>query len=228
MLIAFNFSCKDNSPNHDYSLDNNVAKPVNETPTNQEFPINAYIEDKDGYTNVRSSPNKSSEILTTVKEGEIFYTELGSGLNTFWKVKTKGGIIGYIHQSRIRSDDVAYMNYMKTLYKETDEKENTYSSSNKTPSLEEDINDLNDQIGSAMLGASKEDLRKMKKNRQFNKNEILTCKWCGKEFKANNGWAHNGNILVGKVDECMPVGGDIFYGRPEYCSKKCCYTDSSN
>jgi len=67
------------------------------------YHLRAVIEDPDGYTNVRSLPNINGEIITVVKEGEIFYTHIQEG--DWWLVKTKDGKIGYIHSSRIKIID---------------------------------------------------------------------------------------------------------------------------
>ena len=63
------------------------------------FSIRAVIEDPDGYTNVRSMKSASSEIVTKVFEGEVFYTYTQEG--NWWKIKTKDGKIGYMYKDRI-------------------------------------------------------------------------------------------------------------------------------
>ena len=60
----------------------------------------AVIEDLDGFTNVRSGPSLSSPILGTVKKGEVFETLRQQG--EFWRVRTKSGLTGFMHVSRIR------------------------------------------------------------------------------------------------------------------------------
>ncbi|MHA8101469.1 SH3 domain-containing protein [Aquirufa nivalisilvae] len=189
-----------------------------------EYPIEAHIDDKDGFTNVRSAPNKNSEILTTVVEGETFFTQLGYGLNTYWKVKTKDGVVGYIYQNRIGSNNLEYLKFMQELYKEVDsdvaQKQNAPTSSSS--SIEEDINGLYDAVGAVILGGTPEDIKKL---RQFDKNQSLSCGWCGKRYIAKNGWTHSGEVL-GRESGCYSVIGKIFYGKPNYCSKRCCMEDN--
>lgn len=61
--------------------------------------MTAEVNDPDGYTNVRSGKGTDYNILGTVNVGETFYVLNDTG--TWWQVKTKTGIIGYIHSSRI-------------------------------------------------------------------------------------------------------------------------------
>ncbi|MBX7088838.1 MAG: SH3 domain-containing protein [Leptospirales bacterium] len=60
----------------------------------------AVIDDPDGFTNVRNGPSLSSPILGTVKKGEVFETLRQQG--EFWRVRTKSGLTGFMHVSRIR------------------------------------------------------------------------------------------------------------------------------
>lgn len=60
----------------------------------------ALINDPDGYTNVRSGRGTSYNILGVVYEGEVFYVLDDN--NDWYQIKTKNGIIGYMHKSRIR------------------------------------------------------------------------------------------------------------------------------
>ena len=59
-----------------------------------------YIEDPDGYTNVRMSGKSKAKIITQVKSGS-FVDVIEKG-GDWWKVKTDNGKVGYIHKSRIR------------------------------------------------------------------------------------------------------------------------------
>lgn len=61
----------------------------------------AFINDPDGYTNIRSSQGKNYSILGIIRTGEEFYTRVNYS-EDWWQVKTKNGIIGYVHKSRIQ------------------------------------------------------------------------------------------------------------------------------
>lgn len=59
-----------------------------------------FINDPDGYTNVRESANGKSEIISKIIDGEIFsYRETE---NPWFPVKTYKGIEGFVHNSRIK------------------------------------------------------------------------------------------------------------------------------
>lgn len=60
----------------------------------------ATIKDPDGFTNVRSMPNKKGQIVTIIKDGEIFYTYQQQ--ETWWHIKTRGNQYGFVHSTRIR------------------------------------------------------------------------------------------------------------------------------
>ena len=59
-----------------------------------------YINDPDGYTNIRKQPSVESEIIGKLIEGEMF-TYHPSNSN-WWKVEFKG-VKGFVHSSRIES-----------------------------------------------------------------------------------------------------------------------------
>ncbi len=59
-----------------------------------------YIEDPDGYTNVRTSGSSKANIITQVKSGS--FVDVIEKRGDWWKVKTDNGKVGYIHKSRIR------------------------------------------------------------------------------------------------------------------------------
>ena len=61
----------------------------------------AVINDPDGYTNIRSGEGTNYNIIGAVYEGEVFYA-IRNNSNDWWRIKTKNGIIGYMHKSRIR------------------------------------------------------------------------------------------------------------------------------
>jgi hypothetical protein len=64
------------------------------------FPLRATILDPDGYTNVRRGPSTADEIVTKVFDGEVFFTRRDRQSN-WWRVRTKDGLTGYMHVSRI-------------------------------------------------------------------------------------------------------------------------------
>lgn len=59
----------------------------------------AIINDPDGYTNVRAQPSGKSKVIARLYDNEPFYTYQQNG--DWWQVKTKSGIEGYMHKSRI-------------------------------------------------------------------------------------------------------------------------------
>lgn len=59
-----------------------------------------YIEDSDGYTNVRTYGSSKAKIITQVKSGS--FVDVIEKRGDWWKVKTDKGKVGYIHKSRIR------------------------------------------------------------------------------------------------------------------------------
>jgi uncharacterized protein YgiM (DUF1202 family) len=61
----------------------------------------AFIQDPDGYTNLRKEKKSSSEVLQKIKSGE--HIEILDNSGDWWQVKTKEGKMGYVHKSRIKS-----------------------------------------------------------------------------------------------------------------------------
>lgn len=61
----------------------------------------AYIDDPDGYSNIRSSKSTNANILGTIRVGEEFYTQVDYKQD-WWQVKTRNGLLGYVHKSRIQ------------------------------------------------------------------------------------------------------------------------------
>lgn len=66
---------------------------------NPKFTATALIQDKDGYTNVRSQPNAQSTVIEKVFDNEPFYTFTQKG--NWWQVCTPAGKIGYMYHNRI-------------------------------------------------------------------------------------------------------------------------------
>lgn len=84
-----------------YKLLQPIATTLNTTVINESrFSHNARINDPDGYTNVRSGASGKSKVIARVYDGEEFETYPQNG--AWWQVKTKSGIEGYMHQSRIQ------------------------------------------------------------------------------------------------------------------------------
>ena len=59
----------------------------------------ARIEDPDGWTNVRAGGGTDYDVIGRGYEGEAFHTHSQGG--NWWQVRTAGGIVGYMHRSRI-------------------------------------------------------------------------------------------------------------------------------
>ena len=59
-----------------------------------------YIEDPDGYSNIRADKSTSSKILSKVKSGEKI--DVLDDTSNWYLIKTKEGLKGYVHKSRIK------------------------------------------------------------------------------------------------------------------------------
>ena len=106
-----------------------VDKMLRETPNQHDFAINAakyyvqryshdfdnpkeiidflfnssrgyYIEDPDGYSNIRADKSTSSKILSRIKSGEKI--DVLDDTSNWYLIKTKEGLKGYVHKSRIK------------------------------------------------------------------------------------------------------------------------------
>ena len=106
-----------------------VDKMLRETPNEHDFAINAakyyvqryshdfdnpkeiidflfnssrgyYIEDPDGYSNIRADKSTSSKILSRIKSGEKI--DVLDDTSNWYLIKTKEGLKGYVHKSRIK------------------------------------------------------------------------------------------------------------------------------
>jgi len=58
----------------------------------------AIIDDADGYTNIRTMPNITSRIVTTVSDNEIFYF-WEDATEDWWFVEKENGLEGFMHKS---------------------------------------------------------------------------------------------------------------------------------
>jgi len=59
-----------------------------------------YIEDPDGYSNIRADKSTSSKILSRIKSGEKI--DVLDDTSNWYLIKTKEGLKGYVHKSRIK------------------------------------------------------------------------------------------------------------------------------
>jgi uncharacterized protein YgiM (DUF1202 family) len=59
-----------------------------------------YIQDSDGYTNLRKERNSKAEIIQQIKSGEKI--EVMNNEGSWWLVKTKEGKQGYVYYDRIK------------------------------------------------------------------------------------------------------------------------------
>ena len=74
-------------------------------PAAEQFTMAAVIEDPNGFTNVHSGPSTVAPIVARVSTGESFSTyEQG---DDWWRVRTAGGLIGYMPRRRIRVQGAA-------------------------------------------------------------------------------------------------------------------------
>ncbi|WP_326319288.1 SH3 domain-containing protein [Chryseobacterium salviniae] len=77
-----------------------------------------YIDDPDGYTNLRKEKSSSSEVLQKIKSGE--FIDLLDNSGDWWQVKTKEGKTGYVHKSRIKSGNTSKHSTSYLLYDRPD------------------------------------------------------------------------------------------------------------
>jgi uncharacterized protein YgiM (DUF1202 family) len=68
-----------------------------------EFPETGFISDPDGFTNVRSGPGTDYEVIAVIKLNESFGFRRDRG--SWWRVKTKSGTVGFVHASRIPTNE---------------------------------------------------------------------------------------------------------------------------
>ena len=59
-----------------------------------------YIEDSDGFTNLRKLKDANSKILQTIKNGEK--VEVSNSEGNWWLIKTQKGKEGYVYYNRIK------------------------------------------------------------------------------------------------------------------------------
>jgi hypothetical protein len=66
----------------------------------EKYALQAVIKDPDGFTYVRSMPDRDGQIVATVKDGEIFFTYVQD--RNWWHVRTKDNRYGFMHSTRIQ------------------------------------------------------------------------------------------------------------------------------
>ena len=97
------------------------------------------INDPDGYTNIRKSPNSKAEIIGKLLKNEyFFYTENPSG---WYKVSTERKVQGFVHKSRIQK-----VNDKELIALKIDFEDNTIEAENET--MQDTIVKLNSLKGS--------------------------------------------------------------------------------
>ena len=67
---------------------------------NDDISTDYYIEDPDGFTNLREQKDVNSKILQTIKNGEK--VEVLNSEGNWWLIKTQGGKEGYVYYNRIK------------------------------------------------------------------------------------------------------------------------------
>jgi hypothetical protein len=82
------------------ALDRAVRPAAASTVPGDIYILTAVIEDADGFTNVRAARSPKAEVVVVVKRDEQFRTYKQDA--KWWQVKTRDGVVGFIHRSRIR------------------------------------------------------------------------------------------------------------------------------
>lgn len=67
---------------------------------NNDISTDYYIEDSDGFTNLRKQKNVNAKILQTIKNGEKI--EVLNGEENWWLIKTQEGKEGYVYYNKIK------------------------------------------------------------------------------------------------------------------------------
>lgn len=128
-----------------------------------------FIQDPDGFSNLRKEKNSSSEVLQKIKSGENI--EVIDNIGDWWQVKTKEGKTGYVHKSRVKSGNSNNHSTSFFLYDRPD-----FSSFSKQVVAKNDIEivhqnlgwnfvKVNDMTGYLPTEEKKEELQKEEKNK---------------------------------------------------------------
>ena len=78
-----------------------LKKYINDIDLDKSHKIIYFIQDPDGYTNLRKEKNISSEVIQKIKTGALIEVLDNSG--DWFLVKTQEGYTGYVHKSRIKT-----------------------------------------------------------------------------------------------------------------------------
>lgn len=62
-----------------------------------------FIQDKDGYVNVRENPSLSSKVTTKLNNNEIVSCVMDEGINNFCLVNASNGVTGFVYKNRINN-----------------------------------------------------------------------------------------------------------------------------
>jgi len=84
------------------SMQGNPLQPIDALASGRD-PVRAFINDADGYTNVRLGPSVRYEVVSRIHDGEEFFCYPRKD-SDWWIVITKTKQTGYVHKSRIRKE----------------------------------------------------------------------------------------------------------------------------
>ena len=62
-----------------------------------------FIQDKDGYVNVRENSSLSSKVTTKLNNNEIVSCVMDEGTNNFCLVNASNGVTGFVYKNRINN-----------------------------------------------------------------------------------------------------------------------------
>ncbi len=62
-----------------------------------------FIQDKDGYVNVRENSSLSSKVISKLNNNEIVSCAMDEGTNNFCLVNASNGVTGFIYKNRINN-----------------------------------------------------------------------------------------------------------------------------
>ena len=67
------------------------------------YAVFGFIQDKDGYVNVRGNSSLNSKVTTKLNNNEIVSCVMDEGTNNFCLVNTSNGVTGFIYKNRINN-----------------------------------------------------------------------------------------------------------------------------